>query len=244
MDSPPHTAPSVFDGRFVVVGHRGAAAHAPENTLASIEAAAARGADAIEVDLRMCGSEIVVLHDDTLDRTTDGRGPLDAIGLDALRTLDAGEGQTIPLLDEVLEACAGRLAVDLELKGEGTGAPVARELQRTFERGPLSAEDVWLTSFRLPELHSARAVAPELPVGLLVGRDAPDAVAHAVALGAFALHPHFRSVDPPMIAAAREHSLLVVPYTVNDAALIERMRTLGCDGVITDYPERGVAART
>ncbi|WP_372695342.1 glycerophosphodiester phosphodiesterase, partial [Immundisolibacter sp.] len=99
------------------IAHRGASALAPENTLAAVRRAVEFGIPWVEVDVQACADGLVVIHDDTLERTTDGHGPVATQPLAALRRLDAGGGERIPLPQEVLDLCRGRCAVNLELKG-------------------------------------------------------------------------------------------------------------------------------
>ena len=114
---------------MLIVGHRGAAGHEPENTLRSVEAALRLGANAIEIDVHQVEGRLVVIHDDRLERTTNGEGRLAAHSLAALRALDAGQGERIPTLDEVIELVAGRAELVIELKGADTAEPVARLLR-------------------------------------------------------------------------------------------------------------------
>ena len=146
-----------------IFAHRGASAQAPENTLAAFELALTQGAWWLELDVQCLEDELVVLHDDTLDRTTDGEGPLAALTLAQLRALDAGQGERVPLLRELLERLAGRAALNVELKGPGTGAPAARLLAQQVAQGRWAADAILLSAFSATELEAARAVAPGLP---------------------------------------------------------------------------------
>ena len=130
-----------------IFAHRGASAQAPENTLAAFELALTQGAWWLELDVQCLEDELVVLHDDTLDRTTDGEGPLAALTLAQLRALDAGQGERVPLLRELLERLAGRAALNVELKGPGTGAPAARLLAQQVAQGRWAADAILLSAF-------------------------------------------------------------------------------------------------
>ena len=107
------------------IGHRGAAGHAPENTLLSLNKAMELGCDMTEIDVHICASgEVVVIHDDVVDRTTDGTGAVSELSLDELKSLDAGKGEKISTLNKVLSSLKGRISLNIEFKGEGTPEPV------------------------------------------------------------------------------------------------------------------------
>lgn len=219
-----------------IFAHRGASAQAPENTLAAFELALTQGAWWLELDVQCLEDELVVLHDDTLDRTTDGEGPLAALTLAQLRALDAGQGERVPLLRELLERLAGRAALNVELKGPGTGAPAARLLAQQVAQGRWAADAILLSAFSATELEAARAVAPGLPRALLSARADAGAVAAAAALGAVALHVPVRAVDAAAVGRVHGAGLALNVFTVNDAQSFARLRALGVDGLFTDYP--------
>ena len=126
------------------IGHRGAAGHAPENTQASFRKAIELGCDMTELDVHVCASgDVVVIHDETLDRTTNGKGNVSDHTLTELKQLDAGKGEQIPLLQEVLELLKDRIMLNIELKGLGTAEPVYKIVKKTG----WSNQDLTVTSF-------------------------------------------------------------------------------------------------
>lgn len=223
-----------FSAPFLCIAHRGASAHAPENTLAAFERAVELGAHAVEVDVHLVEEIPVVIHDAYLARTTNGRGPVETCTLEKLRRLDAGNGERVPLLAEVLEALDGRVGINVELKAPGTGAAVVKLLQR-WRMDPAS---VLLSSFERKELAVAAAAGPELPRGLLVHplRHRRDPVAHAREVGACALHVDTRLVGDALLERARKAALPVLVYTVNDPQAIANLAKRGAAGVFTDDP--------
>jgi len=229
-----------FSAPFLCIAHRGASAEAPENTLAAFRRAVELGAHAVELDVHLVERTPVVIHDADLARTTNGRGPLAASTLAALRRLDAGAGERVPLLAEVLDALEGRIAINIELKGAGTGAAVVDLLHR---RGTDPA-GVLLSSFEPRELAAAAAAGAEMPRGLLVHRlrRRLDPVAHARRLGASALHVAAKLVSDALLARARRAALPLLVYTVNDPAAIEGFARRGAAGVFTDDPRAWHAA--
>lgn len=219
------------DVPFLVIGHRGAAGLKPENTLASFRAAVELGVHGVELDARRVQGELVVIHDDALERTTDGHGAVGGQSFAALRRLDAGEGERVPTLAEVLGAVPEQVLVNVELKGPCTAAPVAAAL------APL-ARPLLVSSFDPQRLAEFRRRCPQVPVAPLVGGWAPDVPEAAAALGAWGVHLPLRVVNGARVAALRRRGLRCVVYTVNSRRRAANLRALGVDGVFTDYPDR------
>ena len=213
-----------------IVGHRGAAGLEPENTLAGFAKAVALSVDAVELDVHLVEGELVVIHDDTVDRTTDGAGALAELGLAKLRGLDAGNGQTVPLLDEVLRAVPVDVGINVELKGKRTAEPSADRL-RDLDRPLL------VSSFDHAELQRFHAVCPDIPCAPLFGRwRSPLAVAEE--LNALSINIADRIATPDHIASIREQGFACMVYTVNDPERARTLRALGASGVFTDFPDR------
>lgn len=227
---------------FLVIGHRGARGHAPENTLLAIDTGMRLGAHWVEFDVQLhpCGA-LLLFHDLSLERTTNGHGPLADCDFDALRALDAGQAQQIPTLEEALELIEGRVGINVELKtADGTGEAVAAVLRQYVGAG-LPVEQLLVSSFHLPELWEFKQAAPEIPVAALVGGVPLDWAGCAVELGAAALNLSAEFADPRLIADAKSHGMKVYAYTVNDQHEMLQLRALGIDGVFTDYPERALS---
>jgi len=229
------------------IAHRGARDVAPENTLAAFGAAIAAGADGIELDVSRCAtSEIVVIHDDTLDRTTNGAGRVSETPYARLRELDAGSffdatfaGERIPTLEETLDRVAGRIRVNIEIKPVGPRANgIEREVVEMV-RAHGMMDEVIISSFDPYVLGRTRRVAPDMPLGALYG-SGPSALAMHVWcwLTGYpdALHPHQGLVTPRMMARARRRGCHVNVWTVNERAEMERLIALGVDAIITDHP--------
>jgi glycerophosphoryl diester phosphodiesterase len=221
-----------LDPAFLLIGHRGAAGLEPENTLRSFARAIALGVDAIELDVYALGDRIVVIHDDTLDRTTDGRGPIAGRSFQDLRALDAGKGERIPLLEEVLDVVAGRVAVNVELKGRGT----ARAVARTIAHRPDTA--FLVSSFDHRELAAFRTTTRSVPVAPLFDRNHARMFDIADGLGAWSVNVSRRIASPALIDAAHSRGYGVLVYTVNDPEEAIRLARNGARGVFTDYPDR------
>lgn len=220
---------------FICIGHRGAMGHRPENTLASFQLALDMGCSWLELDVYAVDGELVVIHDDTLERTTNGQGNVMDKSFAELRALDAGEGQQIPSLNEVIDLVDRRAVINIELKGPGTVRPVCRLLDAYCARG-WSPEDFLLSSFKHDELALG---APAYRRGALFGRRSRvDPVAAAQQLGAWSINLDLAMVNPAIVARAHEAGFKVLVYTVNKADDIARMRSLGVDGIFTNFPDR------
>lgn len=226
---------------LLVFAHRGASGHAPENTLAAIDAAIAMKADWIEIDVYAVEGRLVVIHDERVDRTTNGSGYVVDHSLAELRRLDAGRGERIPFLEEVIERIGGRCGLNVELKGTGTAELAARVLTSADRGGTLTADRALVSSFDHRELRRFRNAAPGIAVGALIGGVPEDLAACGERLGAAALHPSLDFLPAELVADARRRGLRVYTYTANHPDDIARAIALGVDGIFSDYPERVVA---
>lgn len=223
-------------GSVLVVAHRGASADAPENTLAAFRLAAAHGADGIEFDVRATADgHLVVIHDASLARTTDGAGEVGALTLEEIRRADAGawrgerfRGERVPTLEEVLEAARGRLLVDIELKVGGIEGRVVELLARAGMRG-----QALITSFEEEALARVRAVDSGVAVGLLQYLPDPSRLA---ARGVDVYLPHVRALSAAMMETCRAHAVRVIPWTVRNGDEARAALHYGVDGLIADDP--------
>jgi glycerophosphoryl diester phosphodiesterase len=242
----PH--PFARPDRPLVWAHRGASAAAPENTLAAFRLAAQLGADGIELDAQRCASgEVVVLHDESLGRTTGYAALLAETPWSKVRTLDAGarfadefDGERVPLLAEVLSETPPTLLVNVELKCDRaddrglTAAAIAVVHEARAE------DRVLLSSFNPLCLWRARALAPELPRALLFDRDSSFPLRHALyapALAAAALHPEDVLATPAAVRSWRRRGYLVSAWTVDDPDRAQALRDAGATGIITNVPD-------
>ena len=227
------------------VAHRGASALAPENTMAAFERAVELGADALELDLHLTrDNELVVIHDDTLDRTTDGSGPVHQRSLGELMRLDAGRwfgegfaGQRIPRLAEVLDRFAGRVPLALEIKAGSTFFPGIEEKVVSALRQHGAIDQGAVASFDHYALRRLKEIEPTIrTAALLVGRPVSlSALAGPAKADGLALEASF--VTKTEVEACRASGLQLVVWVVNDPAQMRHFIKLGVDGIITDYPD-------
>ena len=225
---------------LLCLGHRGAAGHEPENTLRSVRTALELGANGIEVDVHLAEGHLLVIHDHTLDRTTNGSGAVAKKTFDYLRSLDAGRGERIPTLEEVIETVNRQALINVELKGSGTAAPVVRLIDRYVQERGWRYEDFLVSSFDHAQIQTAKKLRPEIRIGALIDKVPRGLAAFAEQMGAWSLHPGKRCVTPELVADAHRRGLKVFVFTINQPAEIAAMAALGVDGVFTDFPERVV----
>ena len=222
---------------LLCIGHRGAMGHAPENTLASIRKAIATGSPCMEIDVYFVDGHLVVFHDDRLERTTDGTGYLCESTFDYLRTLDAGNGQKIPTLEEVCAEIDSKACLNIELKGTDTAAPVAELITQLVENGG-DINRFLVSSFHHRELLAIRRLNRDIKLGALVKGIPVDDAKFAEDLGAFSVHPSLEFVDQHFVDDAHKRGMKVYVYTVDHPEDLVRMQKIGVDGVFTGFPER------
>ena len=215
----------------LIFGHRGFAGKYPENTLPSIKEALSHDVDGIEVDVHTVEDQLIVIHDDTVDRTTYGSGKIADCTLTELRKFDAGNGAQIPLLSEVFTSVPDDCILNVELKGDGTAKVLARDLGTN----PRQTRSLLVSSFRWDELREFRALCPDVPVGVLAGTLSERAMRLAEELSAVSINLSDRHVSQRTIENAAPHKVLV--YTVNDYVRANQLREWGVRGIFTDRPD-------
>jgi glycerophosphoryl diester phosphodiesterase len=235
---------------MLVIAHRGASGHAPENTLAAFKRAVALGASLIETDLHLSrDAHFVAIHDDTVNRTTNGQGQVHDLTLTDLRRLDAGSwfgseftGERIPTLEEILEfSKKNDVVFYLELKPSGAWGG-EHALISALRQSEEIARTV-VISFDAGVIGALRKIEPTLMTGLLFDGQMDQPLERAVEVGARQLAIRGDLVTPALIAEARKRDLQVVCWTVNQPAHMRMLIEAGVDGIMSDYPDRLVAAR-
>ncbi|MER7515439.1 glycerophosphodiester phosphodiesterase family protein [Streptomyces sp. NPDC126499] len=216
---------------FLTIGHRGVMGVAPENTLRSFVLAEQAGMDAVELDLHLSkDGALVVMHDADVDRTTDGSGPVAGKTLAELRELDAGEGERVPVFEEVLEAV--RAPVQAEIKD----VAAARALAGVINERGLTAR-VEVLSFHDEALAEISGLVPGVRTALVADHPQSDVVERALAVGAGALVLNIRHLTLDTVERAHAAGLRVIGWVVNTQDDLRLARALGLDGATTDRPE-------
>ncbi|MEW6301445.1 MAG: glycerophosphodiester phosphodiesterase family protein [Thermodesulfobacteriota bacterium] len=218
---------------MIITAHRGAGSLEPENTLRAIQRAIDLGVDQIEVDARLTrDGRVILMHDPTVDRTTNGTGRVADLTLAEIRRLDAGRGEPVPTLEEALAHARGKVVLQIELKGPHTAAAVVRAVAAAG-----MGDAVILTSFVHRRLREVRLRNPRISTGALWGRPPDDAVQQAQRLGAQALHIWHEHIDHRLVAAAHAPGLLVRAWNANQEEEMRRLIELGVDAIGSDRPD-------
>lgn len=233
--------------RPTIFAHRGASAYAPENTLASFELALRQDADAVELDAKLTADgHVVVIHDQTVDRTTGVHGRVGELNLAELRKLDAGshfdiafQGEPIPTLDEVLDAVGRLTFVNIELTNYASVTDeLPEKVVRIVQKHGLTRR-VMFSSFNPIALYRAHRKAPKIPIGLLARPGNSGTLARSwlgYLLRYQALNPEHHDVTPALLERVHKRGCRVFTYTVNQPEEMQRLYHLGVDGIFTDDP--------
>jgi len=216
-----------------VVCHRGAAALEPENTLPGFRRAVELGADWTECDVHLTADgHLAVIHDETVDRTTDGTGRVGEMSLDEVRALDAGNGARVPTLAEVLNVVRGRIRLQVELKGEGVEEAAL---------GAVQSEDmlrqVLFTSFHLERLQRIKQLEPAAQVAALFAKPPEDALRQALDAGAGSLHVLYKNLTWGLVQETHDDGLLVGAWNPDAEPEWRAMLALGVDVLSTNRPD-------
>lgn len=226
-------------GNTLKIGHRGAKGLLAENTLESVEVALQHGVDAIEIDVHRCKSgELVVIHDFTLDRTTNGSGEVNKKTLGELKTLLIDGKYKIPLLTEVLDLIKKKCTINIELKGTNTAAATCKIIQEHIQNKSWNYEDFIVSSFQKKELLEVYKIYQKIPIGILSKANVTEAIEIGKQLNAKAIHPSIGIISRDNVKQTQEAGFKVNIWTVNDHDAIARMIDFGVNGIITDYPDR------
>jgi glycerophosphoryl diester phosphodiesterase len=233
--------------RPIIFAHRGASAYAPENTLAAFELALRQGADAIELDAKLSeDGHVVVIHDQTVDRTTAHTGKVKDLPLSELRKMDAGShfdvafrGESLPTLDEVFRAVGQLTYINVELTNYASFLDDLPQKVATLVRRHKLSRRVLFSSFNPIALWKIHRLVPEAPIGLLCLDGSKGALTRSLVgrlLPYQSLHPHFKDLTPGLVEHAHRRDIQVFVYTVNQEEDMQRMFSLGADGIFTDDP--------
>ena len=231
---------------MMVIAHRGASSYAPENTLAAFDLALEMRVRHIELDVALTSdNHPVVIHDDKVDRTTNGSGLVTSHTLAALRQLDAGswfgaqfEGERIPTFDDVLARYNGRVHIHTEIKGKS--ASLSERTADLIRKHGMERQ-VTVTSFQSVRLEEMRAYAPELPTGWLVREVTDSIIAQAHAIGVSQLCPRADMVRPELVHRLRAEGFVARAWGVGTEELMQRVVQAGVDGMTVNLPDKLIA---
>ena len=225
--------------RTLAIGHRGARGYLPENTLPSFDYAIALGCDWVELDVHYVNGELLVIHDTSVDRTTNGTGLVKELSFAYIRSLNAGDNHSVPTLQEVINLVDRRCKINIELKGPETAQPVS-DLLNQYCNAQWTPEDFLISSFNHTELELAD---PTYPRGVLFTRCAPNMWETSDRLGAWSVNFEKSEVNRSLVKDAKYRGYKLLVYTVNSSDEIIDMIGFGVDGIFSDYPDRIVNLR-
>ena len=220
------------------IGHRGAKGHLTENTIESINLALEMGIDGIEIDVHLCASgELVVFHDFTLDRLSNGFGEITAQTYDQLQELTLKGGYKIPLLTEVLDLIEGKCSINIELKGLHTAKPTCAIISKYIDKG-WEYSSILVSSFQENELLEVKKINANILIAVLSKASVEEAIEWGKILNATAIHPSLGIITRQSVKDAHSQGFNVNVWTVNEPEDIARMIEFGVDGIISDFPDR------
>lgn len=228
------------DKSCLKIGHRGACGYAPENTLQSIQKALDCNVDMIEIDLFCCQSgEVVVFHDQRLERTTNGKGYLHRKTLEELKKLDAGNGEKIPTLKEVLDLVNRKTKINCELKGKKTLRPVIKIIEQYVREKGWKYDDFIISSYKRSKLRKIpKATHSKIPIGIIVTHYQLGFIQFAQKINAYSIHINRKLVNQCVINEAHQNNFKIFVWTVNDPKEIKELKEMGVDGIFSDFPDR------
>jgi len=215
------------------IGHRGAKGYEPENTLISFEKAIDLKVDGIELDVHLSSDGVLmVIHDETIDRTTDRKGFVNLFTALELKKYK------IPTLIEVLDLVNQKCFINIELKGIGTAKPVVDLITHYISEKNWNYNDFLASSFDWKMLEEIHLLNPKIRIGVLTEENVDEALAFAKKTKAFSIHPNYRLLAKENVALMRENGLEVYPWTVNSTEDIQKIKSFNVNGIISDFLDR------
>lgn len=225
--------------KLLVIGHRGAMGHKTENTLASVKKALELKVDMIEIDVfKIKSGEIIVFHDDEVNRLTNGTGKVEDYTWQQLQELTLVGNHKIPLLTTVLDTINAKVPVNVELKGAGTANDVNAILEEYINTKNWKLDQFFISSFNWDELIAMRTINSKIAIGVLTEEDPLQALPMAKQLKAVSINADEKDVTKNVVEAIQLQGFKLYTYTVNAPENIVRLKNLFVDGIFTNYPER------
>lgn len=225
---------------MLIIGHRGACGYEPENTLISFEKAISLGVDMVEFDVQKCKSgELVVIHDDTVNRTTDDKGKVEKLTLEQLKSFDCEKGQKIPSLEEVLDLINRRVKVNIEIKSKGITREVCEVINSYLSKG-WAYNDFLVSSFNHKDIYEMQKIDLTIPRGIITSGFSLKYLRSLEDLKPYTIMHYYRSLTKRFLKAAHEEGVNVFVWTGNNKKVYEKLKKMGIDGVFSDYPDKFV----
>ncbi len=226
---------------ILVVGHRGAMGHVLENTIESVQKAIELNVDGIEIDVfKSKTGELVVYHDPFLSRLSNSNAFIEQISLDSIKKIELIGGYFIPTLNEIVDIIPEKIFLNIELKGQDTAFETNKIIINYLNTYNFPVSKFIISSFRWDELKKIRSFNKDIPIAILVDSlyKIDDAIKLAKQINAVALNPNKEFITKEIVNKIQSKNIKVYPYTINTPRNIRKMRSMGVDAIITDYPER------
>ena len=221
------------------IGHRGARGYEPENTLIGFQKAVALDVDQIELDIHSSvDGEIMVIHDETIDRTTNGNGYVNSFTRLELQQFQIEGQQYIPTLIEVLNLIDRKCSINIEIKSNGLANKLVGIIEQYVTEKQWKYSDFIVSSFEWDNLEKIRLLNPSIPIAVLTETSIEDALAFAKKIKAQAINPDFQLLSTENVSHVQQAGFQVFPWTVNEIEDIKRIQSYKVDGIISDFPDR------
>ena len=221
------------------IAHRGAKAYESENTLQAFQKALDLNSDGIELDVHLSSDEqIIVIHDETIDRTTNGKGLVNTFSLSELKSFLIDEKYQIPTLKEVFDLVDKKCLINIELKGLGTPIKVVKLIEEYISEKNWNYNHFIVSSFDWHMLQETSNLNPNIAIGVLTEEDLDKALAFAEKIKAKAIHPDFQLLNANNVREIQEKGFLVLPWTVNSEQDIQKVKSCNVNGIISDNPDK------
>ncbi len=221
------------------IGHRGARGYTAENTLSSFQKAIDLKVDGIELDVHLSADgELMVIHDETIDRTSNGKGLVNSFTRAELENFSIEGKEKIPTLSAVFDLVDRRCFINIELKSFETAAKVVALIEKYIREKHWEYTDFIVSSFNWDALEEVNFVNPEIPIAVLTETDLDKALAFAKIIQAKAINPDFQLLNIENTKKLQENGFEVYPWTVNETADIKKMQSFNVNGIISDFPDK------
>ena len=225
--------------KILNIGHRGAKGYEPENTLISFQKALDMQVDGIELDVHLSADgEIIVIHDETIDRTTNGKGFVNALSLRELKVFRINGEHTIPTLKEVFDLANQDCLINIELKSYDATEKVILLIEKYVTKKGWKYDQFLVSSFDWNALQQVTFLNDKIPIGVLTETNLDLALAFAKFIQAKSIHPHFHLLTKENTAQIQQKGLQVFPWTINEVEDIQKIKSFNVNGIITDFPNR------
>jgi glycerophosphoryl diester phosphodiesterase len=221
------------------IAHRGARGYEPENTLKAFQKALDLHTDGIELDVHLSSDgHIIVIHDETIDRTTNGKGLVNDLSLQQLKAFRIENELQIPTLTEVFDLVNQQCFINIELKGQGTADAVAALIELYVSEKNWNYNSFLVSSFEWDFLQQIVLLNPKILIGVLTETDIDSAITFAETIKAKAIHPDFNLLNKENAIQIQEKGFHIFPWTINEKEDIARIKTYNVNGIISDFPDR------